>query len=164
MTPIAIREEPSHSAARPPAALLALLVCTALALVALLFGGCACDETSRFAIGLAPFATAPFPAAPCAPQVATAPVQYAAAQPIGIQYRIGAAEYARAGLAIPGTLVVCAGNFLRCAIESFFPVLTPTARYVYAQPHVQYVPVQVAPWGSFAPPFAPASTAPCEPR
>lgn len=62
-----------------------------------------------------------------APQVAANGVQY-----VQVQYRVGAAEYGRAALAIPGNLVVCVGNFIRCATEALFPIPQPTATMVPA--------------------------------
>lgn len=62
-----------------------------------------------------------------APTVAANGVQY-----VQVQYRVGAAEYGRAALAIPGNLVVCVGNFIRCATEALFPIPQPTATMVPA--------------------------------
>lgn len=96
-------------------------------------------------------------AAPCAgvqtvqvvgaPQVAANGVQY-----VQVQYRVGAQEWARAGLAIPGNLIVCVGNFVRCATEALFPIPQPSAQLV-AAPAPQYVQVVQAP----------AAAAPCAP-
>lgn len=81
-----------------------------------------------------------------APQVAANGVQY-----VQVQYRVGASEWARAGLAIPGNVVVCFGNFLRCAMEALFPIPTPSAQLV-AAPAPQAVQV-----------VSPPAAAPCAP-
>jgi len=112
-------------------------------------------------------------AAPCAaPQMVQAqvvgqPQMIAGGQQIvPVQYRVGATEWTKAGLAIPGNVVVCFGQFLRCSLESLFPAPTPAAYPVQYAPPVQYVaPVQAAPCAPPAGtwqfvPAAPAAPAP----
>jgi hypothetical protein len=75
-------------------------------------------------------------AAPSAGQVTAqvVGVQPAAAgqQLVAVQYRVGAQEWTRAGLQVPGNVVICAGNFLRCALDALFPIPQPTAVPVMA--------------------------------
>ena len=136
----------------------------ALCIVAALFlAGCS-TTAGVAAIGPAPAAGAA-PCASCAsaqpaalqtvqvvsaPQVAANGVQY-----VQVQYRVGASEWARAGLAIPGNVVVCFGNFLRCAMEALFPIPTPSAQLV-AAPAPQAVQVVPAPAAAPCAPVAPS--------
>lgn len=96
-----------------------------------------------------PVAAAPCASGACAPApmtVAAAPqVQYlATAAPVGVEYKVGAPEVVRTGLAIPGNALVCLGNGLKCFLESFFPTPVPTAKYVYAPPAAAPAPAAAA--------------------
>lgn len=136
---------------------------------ALLFAGC-CTEGAALAPAAAaapcavayapvaapaPVALAPVAAAPCEPpkvqvQVVAAPQLLASGQQyVQVVYRTEAGSMVRAGLEIPGNLVVCVGNFLRCAMSALFPVVQPTASYV--------------PVAAPAPAPARAAAPPCEP-
>lgn len=79
--------------------------------------------------------------APCA--AAAAPAGQVSAQVVGVQatpagqyvqvqYRVGAQEYARAAMQIPGNVVVCVGNFVRCLTDALLPVPQPTVSLVPA--------------------------------
>lgn len=99
------------------------------------------------------------------------------AQPTGVKFETGPSEVVRTGLAIPGNVVMCFGNFLRCSMEALFPTPAPSMSYTYAPlapaPAPQYfvprqapycAPVQYAP----APPPPQAAPVPqkapgCEP-
>lgn len=137
--------------------LLALVAAAALA-------GC----SSTCPSGTVPLSSAPVAAAPCAPAAAASPCaiaapapqfQLVAAQPIGVEYHVGAVEQMRAGIAVPPQVAVCltvAGSKMlldgiqgiQCALNALIPTPTPTATYVFPQ---------------LAPPqFAPAA-APCTP-
>lgn len=81
------------------------------------------------------------------------------AQPTGVKFETGPAEVVRTGLAIPGNVVTCFGNFLRCSMEALFPTPTPSMSYTYAPlapaPAPQYFVPRQAPY--CAPPqYAPA--------
>lgn len=153
-----------------------------LALAALFLGGCsttagvaAVGQSVAAAPCAVQYAAAPVAAAPCAPAVQYAPaaapcatagtqvVQVVGApqvaangvQYVQVQYRVGAAEWGRAGLAIPGNVIVCVGNAVRCLTEALFPIPVPSAQLV-AAPAPQ--PIQV--WQPAAAPCAPAAPAP----
>lgn len=143
--------------------------------LSIFLAGCACGPAAGPApqlVAVAPPApaavcAAPAPqlvaAGPCAAaaapqyvqaQVVAAPVPMAGGvQYVQVQYRTSAGSYVRAGLTIPGNLVICVGNFLRCAMEALFPLVTPEASYAPAA-------VQVA---APAPAAAPCVAAPAAP-
>ena len=150
-----------------------LIVLALLALVAT--AGCACQpETQTMPVQPAPASFAPPPAAApdCAPcsrasVVASpgAPVMlapdgraYMAAQPVAVEYRVGAAENMRAALAIPPNVAACfvTGGYkilmagveaLNCAAQQLIPQPVPTARFVYQMP----APPTAAPFDPCAP-------------
>jgi hypothetical protein len=107
--------------------------------------------------GVCAAAAQPVVALPVGATCAPAPAGYVQAQVVGVQpaatgqqlvavqYRVGAEEWTRATLQVPGSLVICAGNFLYCALDALFPRPKPTA-----------VPMM-------APVAAPAGAAPCAP-
>ena len=70
-------------------------------LIVAALGGCACAVPNA-----APAAVGAAPCASCAAAPVAAPVPVAAV-PVGVQYRVGAAEYTRAALSVPGSLVGC---------------------------------------------------------
>lgn len=122
-------------------------------------GGCACDPAQYApveAVRTAAPMCAPAPAAsPCAPAMAPAPqVAFAVAQPVGVEFRVGAAEQVRAGLTVPpavaGCLVTGAYKALMVGIETIncignnlIPTPVPTQRFVYA-PAPQFAPAPAA--------------------
>lgn len=144
----------------------------ALALVTFVTLFPACSTTAGVA-AVPTAAPAPAAAAPC-PCAAAAPAGYTVAQVVAapqvaangvqyvqVQYRVGAMEWTRAAVAIPGNLVVCLGNFIRCATEALFPLPTPSAQLV-AAPAPTTVQVLQAP--AAAPCAPPAGTPePCAP-
>lgn len=83
------------------------------------------------------------------------------AQPTGVKFETGAPEVVRTGLAIPGNVVMCFGNFLRCSMEALFPTPTPSMSYTYAPlapaPAPQYFVPRQAPY------CAPVQYAPAPP-
>lgn len=91
--------------------------------------------------------------------------QLVMAQPTGVKIETGAPEVVRAGLAIPGNVVVCIGNFLRCSMEALFPTPTPSMSYTYAPlapaPSPQYFVPRAAPC---APQYVPAPPPPPAPQ
>lgn len=146
-------------------------------LLALGLTGCACSTpapgfaSAGACASCAPSAQyvaygAPAAAAPCAAgAVAAAP----GAMQIPVQLKVGANEYARAGLAIPGNLLKCGGTFFECALQALWPAPTP-GLYVVPQAtgYVQYAPPAAAPAPQAvqyvpvaAPACAPAAAAPC---
>lgn len=82
---------------------------------------------------------------------------------IPVQMRVGANEYARAGLAIPGNLLKCGGTFLECALQALWPAPTP-GLYVVPQAtgYVQYAPPAAAP-APQAVQYVPVAAPPCAP-
>jgi hypothetical protein len=66
---------------------------------------------------------------------------YAAPQPVAMEYRVGAPEVTKAALQVPGNVVICAGNFLRCAVEALFPIPQPSAYAIYAAPQAVQIPM-----------------------
>ena len=124
--------------------------------LALALCGCACavPNAAPAAVGAAPCASC----AAAAPVAAPVPV---AAVPVGVQYRVGAAEYTRAALSVPGSLVGCGATavgeagqvlarFLKCAAESLVPTPTPSAYMV------PLAPAAAAPAAAPCAPAAPA--------
>jgi hypothetical protein len=108
-------------------------------LIVAALGGCACAVPNA-----APAAVGAAPCASCAAAPVAAPVPVAAV-PVGVQYRVGAAEYTRAALSVPGSLVGCGATavgeagqvlarFLKCAAESLVPTPTPSAYMVPLAP------------------------------
>lgn len=97
--------------------------------------------------------------APCAAQAGQVPVQVLSAQPmangqqlVAVQYKVGAEQWTRATLQVPGNVVLCFGQFLYCALDALFPKPTPQASLVqYQQPQVQYVQLQQAPAAACGP-------------
>lgn len=97
-----------------------------------------------------PVAAAPAPAAsPCASSFAApapaASYAYAVGEPVGVEFRTGAEEHARAAIAVPPEVAAClvaAGSRIlldgiqgvQCALNALIPKVTPSQRYVYAQP------------------------------
>lgn len=96
--------------------------------------------------------------APCAApqyvnaQVVGQPVMVGGQQLVAVRYRVGAQEWGKATLQVPGNVVLCFGSFLRCAMDALWPVPTPTAELVQAQ---AMYPAQVQ-WVQ-----PPAAAAPC---
>jgi hypothetical protein len=120
---------------------------------------------------------APSACSQAAPQYFAQPqTQLVMAQPTGVKIETGVPEVTRAGLAIPGNLVVCFGNFLRCSMEALFPTPTPSMSYTYAPlapaPAPQYFAPRMVPYcappqyGPIVPPQAaptPQKAPGCEP-
>lgn len=122
-----------------------LLTLSLIFLGLLSLAGCCSDGAMHLSGSVAaasPCAAAASPCGVAAPQM----VPVASTVPVGVQYRVGANEYARAGLAVPGALVKCAGTFLECALQALWPIPAPAA---YAVP--------------LAAPAAPAAAQPCAP-
>ena len=148
----------------------------ALAIIFLSLVGCACSTPAP---GFAPAAScascapsaqyvacaAPAAAAPCAAgAVAAAP----GAVQVPVQMKVGTNEYTRAALAVPGNVVGCFADFLRCSLQALWPSPTP-GLYVVPQAtgYVQYAPPAAAPAPQAvqyvpvaAPACAPAAAAP----
>lgn len=156
-----MREPPMLSSPRSLETIMRYLVA-----LSVLLAGCSSGVVgvAGLAPGAAPVAVTAG-AAPCAGAVAApvvaAPPQLVMAQPTGVAFTVGAPEYARAALTIPGGVVVCASQFvaevgvafgkaLMCAGNALIPQPVPTARYVYA-PAAVAAPVRA--------PCAPAAVA-----
>lgn len=123
-----------------------------LAFVAVFLGGC-CGVPAVSAPAAMPVAVSAV-GAPCA-VAAMPPV---ALVPTGATMRVGAPEYARAMMGMPGAWVACASVFVgetgmalsravTCLGQSFVPVVQPSVSYTYG----------------VAPVAAPAAAAPCAP-
>jgi hypothetical protein len=148
------------------------LIGFAIAVLAIGLAGCACSTPAPgFAAAGSCASCAPsaqyvaYGAPVAAPCAAGAPAAAPGAMQIPVQMKVGANEYARAGLAIPGNLLKCGGTFLECALQALWPAPTP-GLYVVPQAtgYVQYAPPAAAPAApavQYVPVAAPAAAAPC---
>jgi hypothetical protein len=99
---------------------------------------------------------------------------FQAQAPVGIQYRVGAAEHAKAAFMVPPAIAACVtdgaakglvvlGDTLRCVANNLWPNPVPTATYVYGNP-TNYVPVTFVPGPVALPAAPPLPSSPCAPR
>jgi hypothetical protein len=128
------------------------------AFVFLACAGCACEPVQTASLVARPMAApcaAPVAAAPCAPAFAAPQFTYAAAQPVAVQFRVGAAEHFRAGLSVPPQVAAClvtAGSEIlmsavrgaHCALNALVPQPVPSQTFLYQTPPAFAAP-QAAP-------------------
>ncbi len=128
----------------------------ALTLAMFFLAGCQCATGPVAPVqAVAVAAAAPSPCS--APPAAAAPtVQYVAAAPVAVQYRVGAAEVGKAVALIPANVVICLVNGIKCAIDALFPTPVPTPTLLYALPPQAAVaaPAPCAPPAALANPCA----------
>lgn len=144
----------------------------------LLSVACCSDAPQRVpvsAVALPAAAPCPPPAAaPCGQAAASVAVteqryQLVTPAPVAVEFRTGVEEHMRAGLAVPPEMLKCltvAGSKIvlsaiegvQCALQALIPHVTPSQRFLYADPAAAAAPCPPAALPVTPPPTA----APCK--
>ncbi len=151
----------------------------AVIVASVVFAGCSSNDTTRAGLVVAapqaavacPSGCQPAPTAYSAgPMIVENQGVYALAAPIGVEYRVGFDERARATISMPGEVASCVtdgaaeglllvGKTLRCITSKLWPTPVPTQRLVYTNLNADPCATR-----NSIPYTAPRASPPCGPR